>query len=303
MTSPELDRPRVRISRVAGRYLVFDIDDVAHIRRHHGICAVFTGTMPQNPTQNVFLGLPIELYAEEAKRLVAQGAAYIADDPMDHIAQLSKMDDVTRRAYLQSVKTQRKTAQLVFEEARAESQAKHKDKRKPKETGGPAAVVEGREHQVDEEGLLFAPQPAAPKPVPAAKDTTPAITPTTSNALIVPDASSNLVEVPTSSYPMQEYLNSRGYFITPGLRFGGDFSVYPGDPYRYHAHYLANSYDWDEKIPMLDLLTSGRLGTAVKKSFLLGGQQPAAADQEPSSSSSSSPGDQVRVFCIEWAGM
>jgi hypothetical protein len=43
-----------------------------------------------------------------------------------------------------------------------------------------------------------------------------------------------------------------------GLRFGGDYSVYPSDPFRYHAHYLANGYGWDEEVAMLDLATSGR---------------------------------------------
>ncbi|KAK3323551.1 hypothetical protein B0T19DRAFT_208113 [Cercophora scortea] len=305
MASSVTDR-QVRISRIAGRYLVFDIDDVVHIRRHHSICAVFTGTMPQNPTQNVFLGLPIELYAQEAKILVDKKAGYIVDDAADHLTQLKTMDESSRKEYIQSLKVQRKNAQLVFEEAKALSQARHQDKRKAtsgskkaRETNNPAPPA-----TVEQEDTLFDTQPVKPAPAAAAvaavKDTMPALTPTTSSTLIVPQTSSTPVEVP-SSFPLQAYLNSRGYFITPGLRFGGDFSVYPGDPLRYHAHYLATSYEWEKKIPLLDLLTSGRLGTAVKKSFLLGGQQP--QDQVAESEKVAAGGDDVRVFCIEWAGM
>src|SRR3954466_12304088 len=103
---------QVRISRVAGRYLVFDIDDVLHIRRHHGICAVLTGTMPQNPTQNLFLGLPVELQAEEAKLLVDKKAGYIADELSDHLSQLTTMDETARKAYLSHLKQLRGNAKL-----------------------------------------------------------------------------------------------------------------------------------------------------------------------------------------------
>ena len=36
-----------------------------------------------------------------------------------------------------------------------------------------------------------------------------------------------------------EDLHEQGYFLSTGLRFGGDFVVYPGDPLRYHSHYTA----------------------------------------------------------------
>lgn len=317
MASTEDDR-KVRISKIAGRYLVFDIDDVAYIRREHGICAVFTGTMPQNPTQNVFLGLPLELYAEDAKMLLDRKVAYIADDPLEHLNKLKSIDDETRKSYLQSIKTQRRTAQLVFDEAKAQSQARHKDKRKPKQPQVPVVVPtelpsassvnndaattveqekEGGEESLFDESSSSKPvttaSAPAPQKQPPVKEKLPAITPTTSNAMLSNGTSNPDVENHTA-LPLYSYLNERGYFITPGLRFGGDFSVYPGDPFRYHAHYMANNYGWDEKIPMLDLVTSGRLGTAVKKSFLMGGQKPAADNCEAG---------ELRAFCIEWAGM
>lgn len=319
---------QVRISRIAGRYLVFDIDDVVYIRRYHGVCAVLTGTMPQNPTQNLFLGLPVELRAEEAKLLVDKNVGYIADELSDHLSQLTSMDASTRKTYLQRLKQQRRIAQRAFDEEKARVQAKHRSKRKaanadkpaapaPKEEGPPAAVE-------DETPSLFEAQPTNNKSGPAKnkgkpKETLPAITPTTSSALLPPPSPrhpSSATEAPApecASYPLYRYLNSRGYYTTPGLRFGGDLSVYPGDPFRYHAHYLANGYGWDEPVPMLDLVTSGRLGTAVKKSFLFGAEQPAGHGAAASASdendntvgekSGGGGGGEVRVFCIEWAGM
>ncbi|KAK1834161.1 putative tRNA-splicing endonuclease subunit tsp-4 [Podospora conica] len=299
MAPPIPDR-QVRISRLGGRYLVFDIDDVLHIRRHHGICAVCTGTMPQAPTQNIFLGLPIELYAEEARLLVDKGAARIVDDAADHLSQLTSMDPATRKSYLQSLKSQRNLAKQQFDDAKARSGAAHAHKRKAKEntaadeTDAPATTPAG-----GNEDVLFDSTPPAPVQPVARNTTAPAITPTTSTALFKAGGKGVTIPVP-ASYPLYAFLNARGYYITPGLRFGGDYSVYPGDPFRFHAHYMANSYGWDEEIPMLDLVTSGRLGTAVKKSFLLGAQKPTA---EQPGSGPKTKGEDVRVFCIEWAGM
>jgi tRNA-splicing endonuclease subunit Sen34 len=54
-----------------------------------------------------------------------------------------------------------------------------------------------------------------------------------------------------------------------GLRFGGAFAVYPGDPLRYHSHYTAQLVLPSESVPMTTLVANGRLGTAVKKTHLL----------------------------------
>ncbi|SPQ20017.1 69c89e4d-f900-4055-acf6-1fe6d9943f74 [Thermothielavioides terrestris] len=255
---------RVRISRIAGRYLVFDIDDVVYIRRHHGICAVLTGTMPQNPTQNLFLSLPVELQADEARLLVDKGVGYIADELAEHMAQLTAADDSARKAYLQHLKQQRRHAQQVLDEERAKAQAMHLEKRKaaaaskakalpPTSSSSEPSSSSSTTSTLEPEDSLFDPTALLPS---ATASSTPAVADTPAPS--------------PPSYPLYRYLNARGYYTTPGLRFGGDFSVYPGDPFRYHAHYLANSYGWHDEIPLLDLVTSGRLGTAVKKSFLFG---------------------------------
>ena len=83
--------------------------------------------------------------------------------------------------------------------------------------------------------------------------------------------------------------------MMPGLRFGCDYNVYPGDPLRFHSHFLAVGYEWDQEIPLLDLIGGGRLGTAVKKGFLIGGKDTSDTMDEE--------GDGVRTFCIEWGGM
>lgn len=86
--------------------------------------------------------------------------------------------------------------------------------------------------------------------------------------------------------------------MSPGIRFGCQFSVYPGDPLRFHSHFLSMSYEWDEEIDLLDLVGGGRLGTGVKKGWLLGGREKEDGVEEDGQT-----GGRVRTFCLEWGGM
>ncbi|PRT56816.1 putative tRNA-splicing endonuclease subunit tsp-4 [Wickerhamiella sorbophila] len=88
------------------------------------------------------------------------------------------------------------------------------------------------------------------------------------------------------AYLMYKYLMAQGLYIMPGLRFGCQYMVYPGDPLRYHAHYNALGKSWREPFPVLDIVRSGRLATSVKKNWVIGAE---------------SPDGEYRVFSIEWA--
>ena len=80
----------------------------------------------------------------------------------------------------------------------------------------------------------------------------------------------------------------------PGLRFGCQYVAYPGDPLRYHSHFLVTGHEWDEEIDLLDIVGGGRLGTGVKKGYMIGGAPKGEqVDDE----------GQVRVFSFEWAAM
>ena len=100
---------------------------------------------------------------------------------------------------------------------------------------------------------------------------------------------------PQKCYPTYCHLHSHGYFLSPGLRFGSKYMAYPGDPLRFHSHFTVNGLDWDEEISFLDIVGGGRLGTGVKKGWMVGGKNPDHKDKEDE-------GDGVRVFSVEWGG-
>ena len=64
-------------------------------------------------------------------------------------------------------------------------------------------------------------------------------------------------------------LHSQGYFLTDGLKFGGHFLVYPGDPGLYHSIFIVFCIAFDDKLSATDYSTLGRLATSVKKTLLL----------------------------------
>lgn len=105
-----------------------------------------------------------------------------------------------------------------------------------------------------------------------------------------------------------EDLWRKGHYMGGGLRFGGDFLIYPGasfslpvcppriqltcelagDPLRYHSHFtLTVTSSPVSSILPLDLVAYGRLATAVKKAHLL-----ASWDEKEA---------KADYFSLEWA--
>ncbi|KAI3316805.1 SEN34 subunit of tRNA-splicing endonuclease [Xylariaceae sp. AK1471] len=324
------DRPLLRISKLAGRYLLFDIDDVMYLRRYHNICSVFVGTIPQNPQQNVFMGLPLELMPEEAQVLVDKKVAYIADDATFHPAQLAMFDESSRRAYLQSLKNQGKRLQMAAIESHSRNkpkvqQGKSKKKKgakEPEDSSNNDALEAGTE--ADKSIRLFdsTPTPHIPANKAPGEVEGYTLTPTTSSFLLPSSSDPELepsvaVDVPVS-YPLFAHLHDKGYYMMPGLRFGCDYNVYPGDPLRFHSHFAGVHFGWDEEITMMDLVGGGRLATSVKKGYLFGGAiadgsgtaeatdghdvSQAEKSNEPNVGGGS-VAPPVRTFCLEWAGM
>lgn len=64
-------------------------------------------------------------------------------------------------------------------------------------------------------------------------------------------------------------LHDRGYYITGGTKFGGDFLVYFGDPICHHAIFIVKCIESEQKISTMEIVAFGRLGTSVKKRAVL----------------------------------
>lgn len=309
----------IPISYISGRYLLFSIDAVTYLRREHHICGVLIGTLPQIPQQNVFLGLPLELMPEEARLLVDKGVACIVDEAKAHDGMNALLEE-DRRKYLRELESQGQHASRIFSDrkgqqreqalkkldekakARAVKAATDNDNSvspvTPAQKDGPSTIVD-----------IFADQDSLPESPRRTSTSTSAsqpsmgITPATSYPPLSHPASSARYRLATPevplSYPLFAHLHSRGYFLSPGLRFGCQYVAYPGDPLRFHSHFLVVSAEWDQNIDLMDIINGGRLGTGVKKGFLLGGSQRTRDEVD----SEAERVESVRAFSIEWAGM
>lgn len=81
----------------------------------------------------------------------------------------------------------------------------------------------------------------------------------------------------------------KGYYMGGGSKFGGDWLVYPGDPLRYHSHFVATvQTSLSAPLRPMEVVAHGRLGTATKKAHLLCGWDPESRE--------------VMYISIEWAG-
>ena len=307
------------ISLVHNHYLLFSIDAITYIRRVHHMTCVLVGSIPQIPQQNVFLGIPLELMPEEARLLVEKGAAFVIDDVKAHDNGLRGLSESERLRYLSGLKKEGAEAARKVRARKGENTEKalrRMGERKATpdsvikaETRGSSPLEEEREESTDsisvaeEPYRVSSPAPSQSTQISTSEVPSYAITPTTSYPPLPTPTRSLSVPLPKipNSYPLFAYLHSHGYFISPGLRFGCQYLVYPGDPLRYHSHFLATSLRWDDEIDLLDLVGGGRLGTGVKKGYLIGGVEQQAEDEDGSDESTRE--GQVRTFCIEWGGM
>jgi tRNA-splicing endonuclease subunit Sen34 len=104
------------------------------------------------------------------------------------------------------------------------------------------------------------------------------------------ELSTHIPRTEGTMFRVYQYLNQAGYWMTPGLRFGCEYTAYPGDPLRFHSHFMVHvekDEDGEEEgVDMLTLVGGGRVATQTRKAWMLAGQVDG----------------QVRVFSIEWAG-
>lgn len=332
----------IPIYKLAQRYLVYDANAVSYLRREHNICGVLIGGLAQAPQQNVFSGLPLELLPEEARLLVEKRVAYVVDDVSTHRRAFLEngLGAEERKAYQAALRKQGLAA--ASEDARRRDRRKKVGMKQRSETenwndlpedilkprsdrgGSGRSAVETNAEPDDyhEDETLFSTPASTPSlrkasassEARSAEAGSYAVTPTTSyhplqssTSPFESESQSGKWEIPDApqSYPIFRYLHDQGYFLAPGLRFGCQYMAYPGDPLRFHSHFLVNGLDWDQEFDLLDLVAGGRLGTGVKKGFLLGGLEEASAGGRGQGSGES--GDETRVgarsFCIEWGGM
>ncbi|XP_073786155.1 tRNA-splicing endonuclease subunit Sen34 isoform X2 [Danio rerio] len=232
--------------------------------RSEGVIGALVGSLARQPRQNVRLGRPLELRPEEALLLLEKEKSTAA-------VRLDTQDCEDEEAHSEAVRLYEAGLESSYQE---QCVLALEDKKKTlnrvmneKENGteGSGSAVRERLEALDQ-SFSF---------------------PWSAMAVQLCTARSGFSHCPEERsfhstdcpMPRDEHLNTRfsvyrdlrnkGYYLTSAGKFGGDFLVYPGDPLRFHAHYIALCVSLDEEMPVCDILAIARLGSNVKKTVLL----------------------------------
>lgn len=262
----------IPIYLAASSYFIYDYKTVIQLRLQHRICGFFIGTLPQAPQQNIFFGLPLELIPEEVAWLVDQGYAYVVDDKLRHELYIQNvtLEDIFSIKEKRIAEVKRQNLEYKEQNAHKKDIVKILKDRISFESG--STVSFDKNHDIDDD---------IPRNI---------VVPTKSKKLLhtIPIELSPKVNVDLSRYSVWKYFHDKGYYMTPGLRFGAHYLAYPGDPLRYHSHFLVNVIEWEQEFPIINIVGGGRLGTNVKKAWAIGANNPNT--------------NMVHVFTIEWTG-
>ncbi|GAN09463.1 tRNA-intron endonuclease catalytic domain-like protein [Mucor ambiguus] len=102
-----------------------------------------------------------------------------------------------------------------------------------------------------------------------------------------------------------DFFWSQGFYITSGIKFGGQFLLYPNDPMSVHSEYIVSvKQTKDQEILPLEIIGMGRTATNVKKTFVLvaAADQKEAAVEETENEQEKQETKQMVCYSIEWAG-
>lgn len=276
---------------VCGRdVLVFDIDHVRRLRSK-GIVGILTGSLPKAPQQNVFLGLPLRLSMYEALWVVEQGIGILVDGVQYHELLEQLVDEENKKTLTSTNERELEVVSDPKNQDLPKNQVTTKNQDLPR-NNNLIEILPGIEYAVtrdtyslkNSEKMLEVYQKAAVN------------LERLMEMLGYREGNRGL-----ALYSAFSTLRLQNYFLMPGLRFGGDFVAYPGDPLKFHSHLIVRVLLPEQKFDLLQLVSCGRLATAVKKAWLLMDQNGPKNTPE-TVNETEEKGENVRCFSIEWAG-
>ncbi|KAM9820580.1 LOW QUALITY PROTEIN: tRNA-splicing endonuclease subunit Sen34 [Neosynchiropus ocellatus] len=276
--------PAVGVSACDSVPLLWRSKDLRAARRH-GLVGALLGSLPRVPRQNSKMGRPLLLLPEEEEVLRTHGAAATSGSspglrlcPQDaSAAELSQQVALYEAEQQLSHREQRALALqdrkscLIRAMSTGEAELRTCCHQQPQDWSsppgsGPKVTVEDLQGRlrVLEQNFVF---PHSAMAVQLSTTRAGLSNCPESRALL--QAHGRTRVQPEVRFLVFQDLRERGFFLTSAGKFGGDFLVYPGDPLRFHAHFIAVCQPLDQSICLLDVLAVARLGSNVKKTVLL----------------------------------
>lgn len=270
--------------------LIFDMHDIQLLRKY-GICGVLSGTLPTAAQQNVFLSVPLRLMLEDVlwlhqnnladvKIIRKEGDEIIAGITPERGAKLAKLveDRLTKSFdYQTKFKKDQHIAKLKKIGIISDETSVEELQQLDKSNNNDQLIESSLFIDIADNSSILKDDNIALKG-PSYDDIR--------NLLFKQYERSEKMQ----TYFLYKELRDQGYVLSPGGRFGGKFIAYPGDPLRFHSHLtIQEAIDYrSEPIDLISMISGARLGTTVKKLWVIGG-----VEEETGS---------THFFSVEWAG-
>lgn len=265
----------VKLILTHGRVHVWNAKDADVIRRCYRIVGNLVGALPRNPHQVQVMGLPLQLMPEEVTLLIEKGFAKLVEyeemtkEPASELKEIFK--DCRDRCYEEQVVAaaeQRKREIEVIADKILSGKRKKLEKRM-KSTPGSVTEAELNEltHEkvIEEECKKIQRLPEHLQVCEIFVEN-PLIKRLTPNEVRWSFPTSNIEEL---RYAVFKDMWERDYYLTNGIKFGGDFLVYPGDPVLFHAKFIVKCVEDVDQVNIHDLVTWSRIGTSTKKTLVV----------------------------------
>lgn len=274
--------PKVQVMVTHGQGYVWDPQDVWRLWREYRVVGNLVGSLPRHAHQSNTLGLPLNLLPEEVTLLVEEGLgetvkykemetrpSQMLKDMFQHHRDTCYKEQVEEAAR-QRREQVKKMAGKILEGKRK----KFLMKQKKKQANG--SSPETRESETEEFTLtvedVIKEEEEKLQPLPPQHQLVEIFT---THPLL-----NHLTREPYPwLYPSTQHEKIRskvfsdlwhqGLYLTSGIKFGGDFLVYKGDPHLYHAHAIVRCVETLLQSEGCDLVSATRVAAATKKTFVL----------------------------------
>ncbi|XP_047354583.1 tRNA-splicing endonuclease subunit Sen34 isoform X1 [Vespa velutina] len=262
---------------------IWNADDWLRLRKDHRITGELVGCLPKYPRQEVLSGLPLLLLPEEVSLLLEKKIARVVKyshlqyPPSESLKEtFDKYREILFMEQEKCLKKEKEKQIVAMMDKIVEGKRRKmlgietnkKKMRKPLDKDLQEALnnVEVNTKDLFDEQMSKLPKLEK------------------SEALVqthtaYPWCNGGNFEIVEWKYPnsVQEKLRyatfkdlwERGYYITNGEKFGGDFLVYPGDPIMFHSQFIIQCKSRNEEIPITELIGQCRIASHVRKTQIL----------------------------------
>jgi len=284
---------RYRILRIGSSYLITNVDDALKLRKHR-ICGAMSGTKPKQMHRSDQLVLPMILLPEQVMLLISQGLADVVQYKDDQI--LRPIDEY-KKDYDRWLKMEIEKQSQEYHEKSIEKSLKHardiaigrkakalsrnqtldddSEEPKAKQAKLDHNELEGdSRREVTDEEVAKVEEELRARPRKLLTDTEVVREIWLESPFHDNDQYEPVMEIAPQSeseklrYAVMVDLWGKGYFLTSGIKFGGDYLAYPADPYLCHASHIIVCLS-DPNPTSTDKAAWCRLGSQVKKIVLL----------------------------------